>query len=347
MGVKHKLNVSTTESDNNMAETKADLIKQAKELGIEHVTTKNTMAEMRNAISAADPKKHDKEALPTEEHVAEIAKAGKKSAKSLKETEEKIAKEERKVNKAEAEAAEVKAPHTIKSRTKLERAGKKLRAASALVEKDKLYGIKDAVELAIKTSPVKFDATVELHINLGVDPRQADQNVRDNLVLPAGTGKTIRIAVLAEADDAKAAKAAGADIAGTDELLDAIGKGIINFDTLIATPALMAKLGKFARVLGPKGLMPNPKSGTVTTDVVKAVEQAKAGRVEFRVDSTGIVHLGVGKVSFGADKLMTNVASVFASIKSNKPASIKGNYVRSITVSSTMGPGIKVATTEI
>lgn len=274
-----------------------------------------------------------------------VAKAGKNSAKALKEAEEKQAKEDRKAGNIEK--AEAKKPAVKVVRTKLERAGKKLREASKLVEKDKQYGIKEAVELAIKTSPVKFDATVELHINLGVDPRQADQNVRDNLVLPSGTGKTIRIAVIAEADDVKAAKAAGADMAGTDEIFKDIEKGIINFDTLIATPAMMAKLGKYARVLGPKGLMPNPKSGTVTPDVVKAVEQAKAGRVEYRVDSTGIVHLGVGKVSFGTDKLMANVQAVFASVKSNKPASIKGLYVRSITVSSTMGPGIKVATSEI
>lgn len=327
-----------------MAETKATLIKQAKELGIEHLTSANTMAEMREAIATAAPKKHDKEALPVEEHEAKVAKAGKRSEKALKETEEKLAKEEQKAGHAEAE---VKKPATKVVRTKLERAGKKLREAAKLIEKEKQYSIKDALELAVKTSPVKFDATVELHINLGVDPRQADQNVRDNLVLPSGTGKTIRIAVLAEADDAKAAKAAGADIAGTDEVLKDIEKGIINFDTLIATPALMAKLGKYARVLGPKGLMPNPKSGTVTPDVVKAVTQAKAGRVEYRVDSTGIVHLGVGKVSFGADKLMANVQAVFASVKGNKPASIKGIYVKNITVTTTMGPGIKVLVSEI
>jgi len=274
-----------------------------------------------------------------------VAKAGKRSAKAIKEVEEKVAKEERKAGKVEAE--EVKKAPKIKVRTKLERAGKKFREAAGLVDKEKAYSLKEALELAVKTSPVKFDATVELHINLGVDPRQADQNVRDNLVLPSGTGKTIRIAVLAEGDDAAAAKKAGADIAGTDTLLADIEKGIINFDTLIATPAMMAKLGKYARVLGPKGLMPNPKSGTVTPDVVKAVEQAKAGRVEYRVDSTGIVHLGVGKVSFGADKLMVNAQAVFASIKSNKPASIKGNYVKNITMSTTMGPGIKIAVSEL
>ena len=327
-----------------MAETKADLIKQAKELGVEHLTTANTMAELREAIAAAAPKKHDKEAISAEEHTAKVAKAGKRSEKALKEAEEKLAKEERKSQDAKAEE---KKPVVKRTRTKLERAGKKFREVAALIEKDKQYSVKEALELALKTSPVKFDATVEVHINLNVDPRQADQNVRDNLVLPSGTGKTIRIAVLAEADDAAAAKKAGADIAGTDEVLKDIEKGIINFDTLIATPAMMAKLGKYARVLGPKGLMPNPKSGTVTPDVVKAVEQAKAGRVEYRVDSTGIVHLGVGKVSFGPEKLMANIQAVFTSVKGNKPASIKGNYVKAIALSTTMGPGIKVAPTEM
>jgi large subunit ribosomal protein L1 len=344
VGVLSKSKTHAPRKDTIMAETKADLIKQAKALGVEHLTSANTMAEMREAIAAADPKKHDKEALPVEEHAAKVAKAGKRSEKALKETEEKLAKEERKAKEAETEE---KKPTVKRVRTKLERAGKKFRDMAALVEKEKQYSVKEALELALKTSPVKFDATVEVHINLNVDPRQADQNVRDNLVLPSGTGKTIRIAVLAEADDAAAAKKAGADIAGTDEVLKDIEKGIINFDTLIATPAMMAKLGKYARTLGPKGLMPNPKSGTVTPDVVKAVEQAKAGRVEYRVDSTGIVHLGVGKVSFGTDKLLANIQAVFTSVKGNKPSSIKGNYVKAVTFSTTMGPGIKVAPTEV
>lgn len=276
-----------------------------------------------------------------------LAKAGKRSSKAVKEAEEKQAKEERKAHASEAEADEEKPKAVKKTRTRLERAGKKFREAAKHVEAGKTYSTKEAIELAIITSPVKFDATVELHINLGVDPRQADQNVRDNLVLPAGTGKTVRIAVLAEADDAAAAKKAGADITGDADLLKDIEKGVINFDTLIATPAMMAKLGKYARVLGPKGLMPNPKSGTVTADVVKAVAQAKAGRVEYRVDTTGIVHLGIGKVSFGPDKLMENVQAVFASIKSNKPSSIKGIYVKKITMSTTMGPGISITTNEL
>jgi large subunit ribosomal protein L1 len=327
-----------------MAETKADLINQAKDLGIDHVSTKNTMAELRDAIAQAAPKKHDKEALPVEEHEAKVAKAGKRSEKSLKETESKLAKEER---KAEDSEETVKRAHKNPTRSRLERAGKKLREAAKLIEIGKPYGLKEAIELATKTATTTFDSTVEVHINLGVDPRQADQNVRDNLVLPNGTGRTIRVAVLAEADDATAAKKAGADIAGHETLLKDIEKGVIDFDILIATPNLMAKLGKYARTLGPKGLMPNPKSGTVTTDVVKAVEQSKAGRVEYRVDSTGIVHLGVGKVSFGVEKLEQNIQAVFASVKGNKPSSIKGNYVKNITLTTTMGPGVRVAVSEL
>ncbi|HEY1064235.1 MAG TPA: 50S ribosomal protein L1, partial [Candidatus Saccharimonadales bacterium] len=230
------------------------------------------------------------------------AKAGKRSAKAVAEAEAKVEKEERKAAQAAGEAEDDAKPKQASkpTRSRLERQGKKFRKAAELVEKDKAYSIEEAVELAQKTSTTKFDATVELHVRLGVDPRHADQNIRDNLVLPAGTGKTVRVAVLADVDDAATAKKAGADVAGIDEILKDLDKGNINFDTLIATPTQMAKLGKYARVLGPRGLMPNPKSGTVTTDVAKAVSEAKAGRVEYRVDSTGIVHLGVGKVSFTA-----------------------------------------------
>lgn len=329
-----------------MAETKADLIKQAKELGIEHVNTKNTMAELRVAIAELAPKKHDKEALPVEEHEAKVAKAGKRSAKAIAEAEEKVAKEEKK--EVTSEEAEHKPKHVQKpARSRLERAGKKLRKASELVDKTKEHSTKDALELAIKTATTKFDSTVELHVRLGVDPKHADQNIRENIVLPAGTGKSVKVAVFGEADDVAAAKKAGADIAGAEEFLQQLDKGIIDFDVLVATPAVMAKLGKYARVLGPKGLMPNPKSGTVTKDVAKAVQQAKAGKVEIRVDETGIAHLGIGKVSFGADKLMQNTQAVFSALKSAKPASIKGNYVVSIHVSTTMGPSIRVLTSEL
>jgi large subunit ribosomal protein L1 len=227
----------------------------------------------------------------------------------------------------------------------LERRGKYFRKSSELIEKDKFYKLEEAIGLAQKTSHVKFDATVELHVRLGVDPRHADQNIRDNLVLPAGTGKSVKIAVLT--DDAAEAKKAGADIAGTDDLFAELDKGTLNFDILIATPALMAKLGKYARVLGPRGLMPNPKSGTVTTDIAKAVAEAKAGRVEYRVDTTGIVHLGIGKVSFTAAQLLQNLEAVLASVKANKPQSVKGNYLKAVHLSTSMGPSIAVDLTNI
>lgn len=278
------------------------------------------------------------------DEVKATAKAGKRSAKAIAEKEAKIAKEER---KATGEAEESKPKQIIKTRTKLERAGKKLREASKLVEKDKEYSIKEALELAIKTSTTKFDSTVELHINLNVDPKQADQNIRGQLVLPAGTGKSVRVAVLAEGADAEAAKKAGAEIAGTDELFAELDKNQVNFDLLIATPTQMAKLGKYARLLGPKGLMPNPKSGTVTPNVEKAVKEAKAGRVEYRVDSTGIIHLGVGKVSFGEAKLLENTTATLANIKNSKPASVKSAFVKSIHITTSMGPSIKVAISEV
>jgi ribosomal protein L1 len=279
--------------------------------------------------------------VPTEKSTA---KAGKRSEKSLKEAEEKQAKEERKTHKAEEgdDEAEKKPKQIAKpTRSRLERRGKNFKKAAELVEKGKTYKLKDALELATKTSPVKFDASVELHINLNVDPRHADQNIRDNLVLPAGTGKTVRIAVM---DDAKVE---GVDIAGVEAVLKALEKGELNFDVLIANPAQMPKLGKYARVLGPRGLMPNPKSGTVTTDVAKAVAEAKAGRVEYRVDSTGIVHIAIGKVSFGAAKLEDNARAVLASIKGNKPASVKSAYVKAIHLATTMGPSITVDTNEL
>jgi large subunit ribosomal protein L1 len=281
-----------------------------------------------------------------ETKTASIAKAGKRSAKSLAEAEAENAKEERKATKAEAAAEDADKPKQKHNptRSKLERSGKNFRKAAEQIEKDKVYSLEEALELATKTNPVKFDATVELHVNLRVDPRHADQNIRDNFVLPQGTGKTVRVAVFADVDDAAAAKKAGADIAGIEEITKMLDKGAMDFDILVATPSQMAKLGKYARALGPRGLMPNPKSGTVTTDVAKAVSEAKAGRVEYRVDSTGIVHLGMGKVSFGAARLLENAQAVLANIRSNKPASVKGTYVKAIHISTTMGPSITVET---
>ena len=282
------------------------------------------------------------EAAPVEEKAT--AKAGKRSAKAIAEAEEKQAKEERKAENAEE--AEKPKQHANPTRTRLERQGKKFRDAAAKVEKDKKYSLAEAIKVAVETNPTKFDASIELHANLNVDPRHADQNIRDNLVLPAGTGKKVRVAVFAD-DEAAAATKAGADLVGIEAITKELDKGQMNFDILIATPAAMAKLGKYARALGPRGLMPNPKSGTVTTDVTKAVTEAKAGRVEYRVDSTGIVHLAVGKVSFDAAKLEENIRAVFASIKSNKPNSVKGSYVKNVYLSTTMGPSIVVDPSEL
>lgn len=278
-----------------------------------------------------------------------VTKAGKRSSKALKEAEEKQAKEERKTQKVELEAEEAtkpKVPHKP-ARSILERRSKNYRKSAELIEKGKNYNLVNALDLAAKTSSVKFDASIEMHVRLSVDPRQADQNIRGTVVLPSGSGKSLKIAVFADSDDIAKAKAAGADIAAGDEFLQQLDKEVIDFDVLIATPAMMPKLGKYARLLGPKGLMPNPKSGTVTTDVVKAITEAKAGRVEFRVDSTGIVHVAIGKVSFGADKLTKNAQAVLSSIKAAKPASLKAAYVRSIFVSSSMGPSISVEISEL
>jgi len=272
-----------------------------------------------------------------------VAKSGRRSTKGIAEAEAKAEKLEHQQNRTdqnETTEAEKQRQPIKPTRSRLERRSKGYRKAAEQIEKGKVYGLADALELLTKTSNIKFDASVELHVNLGVDPRQADQNIRASIVLPQGTGKKVRVAVFA--DD----KADGADLSGVEAITKDLEKGVINFDVLIATPANMAKLGKYARLLGPRGLMPNPKSGTVTQDVAKAVQEAKGGRVEYRVDSTGIVHLAVGKVSFGGNKLLENVQMVLTSIKSAKPTSVKGNYIKAIHITTTMGPSITVATNE-
>lgn len=270
-----------------------------------------------------------------------FAKSGKKSKKHIEEVKAEEERQAKKLERAEKDAA-VK-PKGVKpvTRPKLERRGKKYQEAYKLVEK-KDYSLNDAIELVLKTSPVKFDASVEMHVRLGVDPRQADQNIRTTIVLPNGNGKTVRVAVFAPLDVCKAAKAAGADIAEDEEFLRQLEKGEVNFDVLISTPAYMPKLGKFARLLGPKGLMPNPKAGTVTMDVEKAVKDSKAGKVEYRVDKQSIVHIGLGKVSFGGAKIAENANAFLDSLKAQKPASLKGTYVKSVFVTTTMGPSISV-----
>ena len=278
------------------------------------------------------------------EEPEKFAKSGKKSKKHVEEVKAEEARQARKVERAAADAEAAAKPKgaTPITRPKLERRGKKYQEAAKLIEKGKTYGLKEAIELAIKTSPVKFDASVEVHARLGVDPRQADQNIRTTLVLPNGNGKAVRVAVFAPLDVCKAAKAAGADVAEDEEFLKRLEKGELDFDVLISTPQYMPKLGKFARLLGPKGLMPNPKAGTVTTDVEKAVKEAKAGKVEYRVDKQAIVHIGVGKVSFGVDKLLENANAFFDSLKAQKPNSLKGSYVKSVYITTSMGPSIQI-----
>ena len=281
------------------------------------------------------------ELIANEKPVKEVAKAGKRSSKAITEAK---ALEEKKLKKETAteEPTKPAAKKQKQARSILERRGKKYQEAYKEIDKSKTYNLSDAVDLAIKSSPTKFDATAELHVRLGVDPKHADQNIRDNIVLPSGTGKTLKIAVYAEDKELEAAKKAGADIAMGDAFLEQLEKSILDFDILIATPSMMPKLGKYARVLGPKGLMPNPKNGTVTTDTAKAVKEAKAGKVEYKIDANGIVHIGFGKVSFGKDKLVANAEVVLSSIKSNKPTSVKGNYVLSAFVTTSMGPSIKI-----
>lgn len=221
--------------------------------------------------------------------------------------------------------------------------GKKYQEALKLVDRSKRYSLEEAVELVKKTNVAKFDATVEVSFKLNIDPRKAEQNLRGAVSLPNGTGKTIRVLVIAKGAKAQEALAAGADYAGDAEYLEKIKEGWFEFDTIIATPDMMGELGKLGRILGPKGLMPNPKTGTVTMDVTKAVNEIKAGKVEYRVDKAGNVHVPIGKVSFEDQKLVENFKAIFDTILKAKPSAAKGTYVKNIAVSSTMGPGIKVA----
>jgi large subunit ribosomal protein L1 len=220
--------------------------------------------------------------------------------------------------------------------------GKKYVESAKLVDKAKLYEVAEALELATKTASAKFDETVEMHIRLGVDSRHADQQVRGAVVLPNGTGKKVRVAVFAKGDAAKAAEAAGADIVGDMDLLEKIQGGFMDFDVCIATPDMMGVVGRLGKVLGPRGLMPSPKAGTVTPDAAKAVEEAKAGKIEYRLDKTNIIHCPIGKVSFGTEKLGDNFRALLSAIIKAKPAAAKGQYIKSCAVASTMGPGVKI-----
>lgn len=226
--------------------------------------------------------------------------------------------------------------------------GKKYQEAEKLIEKGKLYDPQDALQLVCKTATAKFDETIELHAKLGVDSRHADQQVRGAVVLPNGTGKKVRVLVFARDDKAEAAKAAGADYVGAEDMAQKIQtENWFDFDVVIASPDMMGVVGRIGRVLGPKGLMPNPKAGTVTPDVAKAVEEAKAGKIEYRLDKANIIHCPIGKASFGPEKLVENFNALMSAIIKAKPSAAKGTYLRSVTVASTMGPGVKIASNRL
>jgi len=220
--------------------------------------------------------------------------------------------------------------------------GKKLNESAKLIDKSKEYQLLEAVDLVKQTAKAKFDETVELHIKLGIDPKQSDQIVRGTATLPAGLGKARKVAVIAKGEKQKEAETAGADKVGADDLIEEISKGVIDFDVLVATPDIMKDLSKVAKVLGPKGLMPSPKAGTVTFEISNTVKELKKGRVEYKNDSYGIIHVPVGKASFEKEKLAENVKTVFDAVLKAKPASSKGQYVKSVSISSTMGPGVFV-----
>lgn len=345
-----------------MAKTKSKLLEEAKKLNLD-VTEKNTVAEITAAIkSAAETVAEDvvkavdevskaveavaegeAEAVEEEEH---FAKAGKRSEKAVRAAEAEAERQARKeagdtTPQGDAVANIEKGP-APKTRPLAERKGKAYKKVAKLVDKTKSYSLAEALDLATQTATTKFDSTVEMHVRLGVDPKQADQNVRTTVTLPNGTGKNIRVAALVSADDVDAVKEAGADYAGEEEIMKMLEKENLAFDVLVATPQFMPKLGKFARLLGPRGLMPNPKAGTVSANPVQAVKEAKAGKVEYRVDKQGIVHLGIGKVSFGAEKLQQNANVFINSLKAARPSTLKGNYIISAAVATTMGPSIKV-----
>ncbi len=225
--------------------------------------------------------------------------------------------------------------------------GKAYKAALAKVDRNRRYILEEGVQLAKELAHAKFDETVELAVRLGVDPRQADQNVRGTVTLPHGMGKPVRVLAFAKGEKEKEAQEAGADFVGSDELIKKISDGWFDFDKSVATPDMMGAVGRIGKLLGPRGLMPNPKTGTVTVDIGRAIKEIKAGKLEFRVDKAGIVHVPVGKASFSAAQLLDNTKSVLAAILRAKPASAKGNYVRGITIATTMGPGIKVDLADI
>ncbi len=229
----------------------------------------------------------------------------------------------------------------------MRRRGKSYSAVAAKVDRSGRYLLEEGLRLVHETARAKFDETVEMAVRLGVDPRQADQNVRGTVVLPNGMGRTVRVLVFAKGEKEKEAKEAGADVVGAEDLVKKISDGWLDFDNAVATPDMMATVGRIGKILGPRGLMPNPKTGTVTFDIAKAVKEIKAGKIEFRVDKAAVIHVPFGKVSFGVDKLLENARAILFSILRAKPASAKGNYVLGVTLSATMGPGVKIDLSQV
>lgn len=295
---------------------------------------------------AAEAENVEQEVAEVIEEVAEEAKAPKAGPKARRAKEEGEEPEDKQAEvKTEEKPSGKKRVAHVPNQKK--RHGKIYLAAKELIDKNTQYELTEAVSLVKQTAKVKFDAAVELHMNLGVDPRQADQMVRSTVVLPAGTGKSLRVAVLGSSEQQAAAKAAGADLVGDDALIAKMEKGQLDFDVLVATPDMMPKLAKLAKELGPKGLMPNPKSGTVTTDTAKAVKDAKAGKVEFRIDKQSIIHQAVGRASFGEAELIDNLKTLIGAVLKAKPSAAKGTYVKAMTLTTTMGPGIKLNASKI
>jgi len=319
---------------------------KAKKSEVETVETKPKAKKIANATAEAKLEKLKQADLPANTtkttETASTAKAGKKSSKSLEEIALKEAKQERKDSKlvdAEEKPKQIQKPRVISY-------SKNQTAAREQVEAGKLYGIAEALELLPKLSKTKFDATAEVHISLGIDPKQSDQNLRVSAALPAGTGKTVKIAVITGDKDSELAKKAGADITNADEILADIAKGKLDFDVLIASPDKMTDLGRHAKVLGPKGLMPSPKSGTVTNNPVAMVEEIKKGRAEIKNDAQGIINVAFGKLSFSSKDLESNLRVILKAVSANKPSGVKGVFVKSVYLSSSMSPSIKLDSLE-
>ena len=334
-----------------VAEDTVEAVKETTEV-VEEVAKAEEAAEVAEDVAEAAVEtskavetvgEAEEEALEQEEH---YAKAGKRSEKAVKAAEaeaERLARKEAGDTTPQGDAvANIEKGPAPKTRPLAERKSKAYKKVAKLVDKTKSYSLAEALELATQTATTKFDSTVEMHVRLGVDPKQADQNIRTTVTLPNGTGKDIKVAALVTDDDIAAAKEAGADFAGEEEVMKMLEKENLAFDVLVATPQLMPKLGRYARLLGPRGLMPNPKAGTVSANPVQAIKEAKAGKVEYRVDKQGIVHLGIGKVSFGPEKLLENANVFVNSLKAARPTTLKGNYIISASIATTMGPSIKV-----